>query len=567
MAKLFLAPNDTNYTVNISNTTVYGTSSSQTMSIGLSITGIVVDANVEGVQFSGALSDYKFQQTGNRLEVYATDGTTLISKIGLQGDSDGTQLSFSNGTFDAKYLAGVSTLNLTIGGQTVNDTTPTMVAMPLLSMGTTSFDFSTDPTTNFSKSGSAFGWSGAGGVITIPSPSDEIWTLNQAAPVTVNNDTYTVSAFIYNGSGNSGYAALGFSTNSSNSSTNNGVIGSSASPVANSFLGVSFQGGGGNFLNDGIDATNLVHAELPANAWYKVVFSARETSNTTFDLILDIYDASSSSVVSSPRYHTTKAVTNSNIANSAGLYPYFANEGSRLDSLDNFAVTLYNITNFATIATSLADGSATVDVTGATSQQITDLISNISKVSTGGLTGSISLTAAQFTALEAALNSSATLTVTDTSIAATALIAMDAKSLNPVNATAVTMITGITTDVISVVNAAGITKSSNFAVTLSDVGSQANTDAILSATSGTVTTGQLTAGTYANFVAGDKIDTGLTFATHTTTTSANDSLLTWNFASGTLTYESTDTGTATNVALVLTGITSVTEAAGVFTLA
>lgn len=341
MAKLFLAPSDINYPVVNSSTTVYGASSNQTISIGSGITGIVVDANVEGVQFSGALSTYKFKQTGNRLDVYDSAGATLISKIGLQGDSNGTQLTFSNGTFDTKYLAGSGTLNLTIGGHVVNDTTPAV--LPLLSMGTTSFDFSTDQTAHFSKSGSAFSWSSGNGVVTIPSPSDEIWTLNQAAPINTSNDIYTVSAFIYNGSGNSGYAALGFSTNSSNSST-----GSSASPAANSFLGVSFHGGSGNFLNDGIDGTNLNHAELSANAWYKVVFSARETSSTTFDLTLDIYNASSSSVVGSSRYHTSKVVTNSNIASAAGLYPYFANEGSRLDSIDNFEVTLITTIPFTT---------------------------------------------------------------------------------------------------------------------------------------------------------------------------------------------------------------------------
>ncbi|MDD2864503.1 MAG: type I secretion C-terminal target domain-containing protein, partial [Methylococcales bacterium] len=421
------------------------------------------DASVGNIQFNftSGTSDYTY--------TIANFGAGDVLTVPVGNEPTITNSSGSDGIVDFSYALNSQVITVHLTGLTAQQDAAIFslssfrtvfgansVTAPLLSMGTTSFDFSTDPAANFSKSGSAFSWSSVNGEVTIPSPSDEIWTLNQAAPVTVNNDTYTVSAFIYNGSGNSGYAALGFSTNSINSSTNNGVIGSSASPVANSFLGVSFHGGSGNFLNDGIDATNLNHAQLSANAWYKVVFSARETSSTTFDLTLDIYDASSSSVAGSSRYHTTMAVTNSNIASSAGLYPYFANEGSRLDSIDNFEVVLsYTITNFLTAAAGLANGSATVDVTGATSQQITDLISNISKVSTGGLTGSISLTAAQFTALEAALNSSATLTVTDTSIAATALIAMDAKSLNPVNATAVTTITGLVGDIASMTDAMG----------------------------------------------------------------------------------------------------------------
>lgn len=130
MTKLFLDSTDTNYTVSNSNLTIYGASSSQTISINSSITGIVVDANVEGVQFSDALSAYKFKQTGNRLEVYANDGTTLISKIGLQGDSNGTQLTFTDGVFDTKYAPTVSNLNLTIGGQIVNNTAPSIVTIP-----------------------------------------------------------------------------------------------------------------------------------------------------------------------------------------------------------------------------------------------------------------------------------------------------------------------------------------------------------------------------------------------------------------------------------------------------
>jgi hypothetical protein len=111
-----------------------------------------------------------------------------------------------------------------------------------------------------------------------------------------------------------------------------------------------------------------------------------------------------------------------------------------------------------------------------------------------------------------------------------------------------------------------INMAADVAVTLSDVGNTTDTDAILNATTGAVTTGQLIAGTYANFATGDKIATGLTFSAHTSTVSAGDSNLTWAFSAGTLTYESVDAGTATNVALVLTGVTAVAEANGIFTL-
>jgi hypothetical protein len=125
-----------------------------------------------------------------------------------------------------------------------------------------------------------------------------------------------------------------------------------------------------------------------------------------------------------------------------------------------------------------------------------------------------------------------------------------------------------------VTNALTTVTKANPTVVLSDVGSDADTDAILGATTGVVTTGALTVGTYANFATGDKINTGLTFGTATSTASVDDAALTWLFdvPSATLTYEATDPAgvgagnVPTTVALILTGVTAVAQAGGVFTL-
>lgn len=131
MAKLFLDPNDSNLGVYSGTSNVYGSSGIESIILDSGVTNVTIDANVEGVQFSGELSTYTFKQTGNRLEVYASNGTTLISKIGLQGDSNGTQLTFTDGVFDAKYAPAVSSLNLMIGGQTVSSSaTPTAITNP-----------------------------------------------------------------------------------------------------------------------------------------------------------------------------------------------------------------------------------------------------------------------------------------------------------------------------------------------------------------------------------------------------------------------------------------------------
>jgi hypothetical protein len=113
------------------------------------------------------------------------------------------------------------------------------------------------------------------------------------------------------------------------------------------------------------------------------------------------------------------------------------------------------------------------------------------------------------------------------------------------------------------------------AVTLTDVGSAADTNAIAAKTSGIVTTGQLITGAYASLVSGDKIATGLTFAagsseaTGGSLPAADSGVLNWTFNAdtGVLQFETIDDGTTpVVVGITLTGITSVTEAAGVFTL-
>ena len=157
------------------------------------------------------------------------------------------------------------------------------------------------------------------------------------------------------------------------------------------------------------------------------------------------------------------------------------------------------------------------------------------------------------------------------SAAAADLNAIDAKTTGVVTGADIAAITSSSVaDVktLLVTNALTTVTKANPTVVLSDVGSDAaDTAAILGATTGVVTTGALTVGTYANFATGDKINTGLTFGTQTSTASVDDTSLTWELVGDVLTYESADgAGAPTTVALTLTGITSVTEAGGIFTI-
>lgn len=138
MAKVFLDPSDQN-TVSDNNTSVFGSSGTEVVKVAQGVTSLSVDQNVERVQLPGTSGDYKYLQTGNQIKVYATDGTTLVATIPLQGDSDGTLLTFVDGTVSVKLAAGGV---MSFGGATVSNTTagaltPTTIDPTLVTPDTT----------------------------------------------------------------------------------------------------------------------------------------------------------------------------------------------------------------------------------------------------------------------------------------------------------------------------------------------------------------------------------------------------------------------------------------------
>lgn len=149
MAKLFLDTTDTSYKVSNSNTTIFGANGTQAVTIDGSLTGIVLDANVERVAFTGTTSDYKYKQVGTDLEVYNAAGT-LVTKVGLQDDTNGTELTFANGTVKAQFAPSATGLGLTVGGQTVATTAPATVDVPAASIDVVTYPV-TAPTLSVSS--------------------------------------------------------------------------------------------------------------------------------------------------------------------------------------------------------------------------------------------------------------------------------------------------------------------------------------------------------------------------------------------------------------------------------
>jgi len=120
-SKVFMGTGDDIFTVSNSGTAVYGGPGNDAVTIADGVTNVTVDQNVEQINFSGTSSSYTFKQTGNMINVYDSNGASLIVTAPVQGDSDGTILSFSNETASAMMGNGGV---MTLGGSVVSSTTP-----------------------------------------------------------------------------------------------------------------------------------------------------------------------------------------------------------------------------------------------------------------------------------------------------------------------------------------------------------------------------------------------------------------------------------------------------------
>lgn len=218
--------------------------------------------------------------------------------------------------------------------------------------------------------------------------------------------------------------------------------------------------------------------------------------------------------------------------------------------------------NAATSGLVTAASMTTLSGTVSALKAVTDEIGATgNKISIGTMTGDVS-------------NVAITISNAPEELAATDFSAIGAATSGVVTVTNAVLIGGASAEVTAaLVTPDTLVVAATADVGITDTGTQAETDAILAATTGVVTTWLLAdSATYANFANGDKISTGLTFANHTNQAipALSDSVLNWNFNATThdLKIEIIDTGTGTTeVDYILTGIDSVTESGGVFTLA
>jgi hypothetical protein len=116
MANIFLNADQTGYTLSNVGDFVYGHQGNE--SVLIKTTAVLLDQNIEQVILDGSVSDFTFQQQGNRLLVYT--GTDLMVTIPVQADENGTLLSFDDGVYNAAFEGAT----IELGGTAVPSDNP-----------------------------------------------------------------------------------------------------------------------------------------------------------------------------------------------------------------------------------------------------------------------------------------------------------------------------------------------------------------------------------------------------------------------------------------------------------
>ncbi|MGV3678341.1 MAG: hypothetical protein ACO1PM_01275, partial [Acidovorax sp.] len=232
------------------------------------------------------------------------------------------------------------------------------------------FDTAAALSDNFNKStggnsnAGSFAWGSGVGIeggagITVPTGSDEIWTTKQAYTVAADG-TYKLGV-LYKNSANSGYGSLGFTTTDQNAAS-----GGSATP-AESSIGISFHGGGGNWVNNTVGgALSWTGGDtiISPPTWYYYELLIEAKGSNQYDLTFKIYNVhqTSGAITSTKTTHTT-TVTNASVGSATQLHVFFGAEGQRMNAMDNFNI---EIGGSATVVGSQTGGTTPGDTTAPT---------------------------------------------------------------------------------------------------------------------------------------------------------------------------------------------------------
>jgi hypothetical protein len=120
-------PDSTHVTLGSARVNGFGGAGQESVILAAAAKDVTLDQNIDRVYLSQAASAYRYQQTGNQINLYPLGSTELILKIPLQTDADGTVFVFQNGTASARLASGV----MSLGGATVAAAAPTALSPTL----------------------------------------------------------------------------------------------------------------------------------------------------------------------------------------------------------------------------------------------------------------------------------------------------------------------------------------------------------------------------------------------------------------------------------------------------
>ncbi|MCH8904680.1 MAG: hypothetical protein IIA45_12290 [Bacteroidetes bacterium] len=197
------------------------------------------------------------------------------------------------------------------------------------------FDNTSDLTNNFNPDASpqctnisTGGLSGSGSV-DIPSPTTDCWTSKTSYPLVAGN-VYTASAYFLNAI-NSGRGGLGFAKSATNEPAQYGHPDTS--------VGMSFHGGVGEFMSNGVVGAIMWPPDLTLGNWYKMIFQMTYTGSNNFDIVFEIWNSDSTGALGAIKAQvTSNGIVNTFLGGSAVIYPYFSHQTSRFSNMDNFVV-------------------------------------------------------------------------------------------------------------------------------------------------------------------------------------------------------------------------------------
>lgn len=226
---------------------------------------------------------------------------------------------------------------------------------------TTTFDSTTDLTDLFNDDGSpVFSNQATGGInntgsVNVPVPSNDLWTTKQGYSVTGEaGSVYTFSAY-FKVAQNSGWGNLGFTDASSSTGD---FIGQPATGI-----GANFHGGGGAFVNNGVQTTLSWPPDLVLGNWYWFEFQVTSQGSNTFDLRLQIWNTDSTGVLGTMKTEETQTgVVNADLGEASTIHAFFSAAGSRMDTIDSYTIDLQGSTIIEEGAPVVISNSSTTDV-------------------------------------------------------------------------------------------------------------------------------------------------------------------------------------------------------------